>query len=56
MIDYRELIKKYIHLVGEEEGISFINKARNYPHLSKEEVEELEKLEQETFRSKWDSH
>jgi hypothetical protein len=52
MIDYKELLKKYIDLVGESEGVDFIPKNVGKPHritgriisddgFSKEELEGL---------------
>lgn len=43
MIDYRELLKKYMNTVGEEEGVYFIN---TWDFTSKE-VEELESIIEE---------
>jgi len=45
-MDYKVLLLKYIQLVGEAEGVSFINKRYKPPKLfTKEEWEELERLD-----------
>lgn len=49
MIDYRELIKKYINHVGECEGVSFIQNNYLGKEFSKEEKEELIKLDKEAY-------
>lgn len=51
--DYRELLKKYINLVGEEEGVTFISHAKT-PKFSLEEIAELkaiEAIEEKQFRA-----
>ena len=52
-MDYRKLLIKYINHVGDMEGISFIDKDsyHNRLKMSKEEIEELEKLDAEYI---WD--
>ena len=44
MIDHRELLKKYMAMVGECEGVTFVY---DHPSLSEEEYEELRKIEEE---------
>lgn len=43
IIDYKELLRKYIKLVGSEEGSDFISYAEE-PEFSKEEIQELNNL------------
>lgn len=47
-MDYRELLMKYIEHVGEEEGITFINRQPREGLFSDEEWAELERLELES--------
>ncbi len=55
MIDYRELLKKYMRHIKEEEGITFLNSLNTGPNNSwsddvlftPQEVEELRKVEKE---------
>ncbi len=50
MIDYRELLKKYINHVGEAEGVTFIwgwQGIEESDNFSLEEKDELKKLDQE---------
>lgn len=37
MVDWRELLMKYIHIVGQNEGVSFINRDEAEPPLTPEE-------------------
>lgn len=48
-MDYRELLKKYINHVGCEEGVSFLSDKFmcHQTYLTKEEIEELQKLDKE---------
>jgi len=52
-MNYRELLKKYIRLVGEEEGISFINPdpkwRRGEDYINDEEFKELLLLDREVY-------
>lgn len=43
-MDYRELLKKYMNMVGEAEGITYVHHSET---LSNEEFAELEKIEGE---------
>jgi hypothetical protein len=54
MIDYRELLKKYITHVGASEGVSFLETGYIYPGfhgLTPEDVAELELLNAEVIKS-----
>jgi PHD/YefM family antitoxin component YafN of YafNO toxin-antitoxin module len=47
--NYRDLLKKYIEHVGEEEGITFLGDSRKNSNIfSEEEWEELKELEYES--------
>ena len=52
-MDYRELLKKYMLHVGEQEGITFLDSMHNQPsgfvEFSKEEQNELRKIENEIW-------
>lgn len=50
-IDYRALLKKYINLLGEEEGTTFLTQAQE-PEFSLEEIAELAVLDRETSQSR----
>jgi len=52
MINYREILIKYIDIVGEAEGVSFIY---HHPSLSNEEFKALEECEEEHDRRYKDS-
>jgi hypothetical protein len=50
-IDYRDLLRRYICHVGQAEDVTFIdffNTHRSDVKFTQEEVEELERLEQES--------
>ena len=47
MIDYRELLIKYIAHIGAEEGITFIDPWRMADRFTDEEQAELERLDRE---------
>ena len=44
MIDYKQLLLKYIDLIGDAEGISYIENIFRTPIITDEEWEELVKL------------
>jgi len=47
-MDYRELLKKYMNHVGEQEGTTFLGTSLNFnPELSDEEKAELRKINDE---------
>lgn len=46
-IDYRTLLKKYINLVAEEEGVTFIRWASS-PDFTPEEIAALKEVEAES--------
>lgn len=54
MIDYRQLLLKYIHHVGVEEGVTFIDHIEScpelYPQFSQEEIGELVELDLESMK------
>ena len=58
MIDYRDLLKRYIDHVGECEGVTFISHinvpaaGRRVIHFTDEEVSELEAIEEELQASR----
>ena len=50
MIDYRDLLKRYIHLVLRQEGIDFLGYTYTegqYPIFTEDEISELETLSDE---------
>jgi len=47
MIIYRELLKKYIDHIGQNEGIDYLGKQHDLQLFTKEEWEELVKLSDE---------
>lgn len=50
MIDYRELLKRYMEHVFKEEGVSFVSLCpftHIRPKFSAEEIAELQKIERE---------
>lgn len=53
IIDYQEILKKYMYLVALNEGVTFIdltpNEASDIHNMSKEEVNALIKTEKEAF-------
>lgn len=53
-MNYKELLKKYINYVGEMEGVTFLgeryaNKGYYPSNFTKEEWEELNKLDKEAY-------
>ena len=46
MINHEELLKKYIRLVCDCEGISYVSEAGEWCGFTSEEIEELERLEE----------
>ena len=51
-MNYRELLIKYINMVGEEEGVSFIDHDFKPIDFTEEEWEEMKKLDDES-REYW---
>ena len=50
MIDYRDLLKRYMDFVGQEEGVTFVSRLRRpgrRPAFAEEEIEELETINAE---------
>jgi hypothetical protein len=52
-IDYRKLLKKYMNLVGHEEGITFANRASE-EDFSEEERRELIVIEDEVCGTEYE--
>jgi hypothetical protein len=50
MIDYKDLLKKYMFLISECESYSYLAHADESLGLSKSEVEELERLWEEATK------
>lgn len=49
-IDYRDLLRRYMNHVGNEEGITFVHRIRDrraVKQFTEEEIEELEAIEEE---------
>ena len=50
MLDYRELLKKYMALVVREEGVTFVNRNYGTPsHMTEEEWEALVQIHEEFY-------
>lgn len=48
MIDYRDLLKRYMAMVGDEEGTTFVSCLSYHGEFTAKEKRELEEINEET--------